>query len=132
MKIRKNLPILALFLCLFFANNVTAQMNIKVMCYNVLNYPASSSLDPRNADFATIVHHIGADIIVINELKSNAGANDLLAALNTGGINYYDRAANYYNFGGTSLGNMIFFNSNKLGLAEQNQIYSSPREHSHY
>jgi len=99
-----------------------------IMAYNVLNYPGSTSA--RWASFRTIVKYVQPDIILCNEMISDAGATLLLNnALNSYGINYYAKAT-FVN--GPDSDNIMFYNTNKVNLATQNQIATALRDISHY
>lgn len=137
------------FIALTLLVNITLlgqDERIKLMTYNILNFPSSSNtVDNANRanSFAQIVESAGADAIVVQELKSSAGADLLLNELNnnTSGITYA-KAPVYTGYGG--LGNMLFYNSSKLGFISQTEIpqvnldvigssdNANPRPPSHY
>ncbi|MGV6861256.1 MAG: T9SS type A sorting domain-containing protein [Putridiphycobacter sp.] len=99
-----------------------------IMAYNVLNYPGSTA--NRWTDFRTIVQYAQPDIILCNEMVSNAGANTLLNnALNAYGITYYAQATFV---DGPDSDNIMYYNTNKVSLATQNQIATALRDISHY
>ncbi len=102
---------------------------LKVMSYNILNFPSSSG-ETRTTDFKDIVHHTNPDVILIQELKSSAGATDLVNAVNTNGITYYQRDPNFQSYLG--LGNMLIYNADKITLLASTEIPSYPRGHTHY
>ncbi len=104
-----------------------AQDQIKVMYYNLLNFPDN----PQRVDtLKTILHYDLPDVFVVNELKTNTGANSILNnALNQNGINYYQKAA-FIN--GPDTDNGLFYNSNKLTLLSQQQIATVLRDISEY
>lgn len=105
-----------------------AQDTISIMYYNVLNYPAINSA--RITYLETIAQHVLPDIFVVNELSSQAGADNILnMALNTNGITYYSAAA-YVD--GPDDENMLFYNSNKLGLVSQSEITTQLRNINEY
>lgn len=114
------------FLCslyVYSSNKTFAQDTLEVMYYNVLNYPGST---PARVDyFRTINQYIKADIIVVNEVITEAGAEMLLqSGLNVYGSNNFSRAA-FTN--GTDTDNMLFYNSNKLVLYSQDTIETALR-----
>lgn len=105
------------------------QDTVKVIYYNLLNFP---NVDPSRDvnDLKPIMQYFLPDILVVNELTSSSGANSILSnALNVNGINYYAKA-NFID--GPDTDNMLYYNSNKLGLKEQNQIPTTLRDHSEY
>lgn len=57
----------------------SAQNEIKVMSYNVLNYEAGTN---RIDDFKTIVSYYTPDLLLLQELKSNAGLQELVGGMN--------------------------------------------------
>jgi hypothetical protein len=101
---------------------------IKVLSYNLLNFP---SVDPERIDtLKGIVQYIKPDLFMVCELTSGAGADDILFnALNVGGETSYDMA-NYV--AGPDTENMLFYNSDKLGLKEQNEITTALRDINEY
>ncbi len=112
--------IILTLLCFVCATSNAQDEQIHVMTYNVLNYPSSSTTDNqyRAGLFSDIIEYMGVDAVVIQELKSSAGADQLLTALNnnTSGINYA-RAPIFNVYSG--LGNMLFYNTAKLSLESQ-------------
>jgi len=104
-----------------------SQDQIKVMYYNLLNFPDS----PQRVDtLKTILHYDLPDVFVVNELKTNTGANSILNnALNQNGVNYYQKAAF---IDGPDTDNGLFYNSNKLTLLSQQQIQTVLRDISEY
>jgi endonuclease/exonuclease/phosphatase family metal-dependent hydrolase len=53
-----------------------SQSNHKIMSYNLLNYPADSTT--RNPAFRTILSNILPDVLVVQEMTSQAGVNGFL------------------------------------------------------
>jgi hypothetical protein len=76
------------------------------------------------------MHYVMPDVIVINELISDAGANLLLNnGLNVWGVQKYQRAA-FTN--GPDTDNMLFFNSDKLTLYSQDTVPTALRFFNEY
>jgi len=122
--------LLILVLILSTFTSIIAQVDyLKVMYYNTLNYPDAG--DPNREDnFRTVNSYVQADIILINELTSYAGAVTLLNdALNVYGTTHYQKA-NYTN--GPDTDNMLFYNSEKLALHSQWYIPTSLRHINEY
>ncbi len=122
----KNLLCLLIFLCPFM---IFAQDTITVVYYNVLNYPNPSNNDPQGNDnaraiaFREIMEEADADIILIEELKSATGADMLKNELNNNTQGkVFDRAPQFFGYGNSSLGNMIFFNTNLSSLIFQEEV----------
>ncbi len=110
--------------------SVHAQDTLKMMTYNVLNYPQAG--DTRDVDFRVIMEEVQPDILIAQEVASLAGADMLLNnALNVGGVNSYNRAP-LMNDNGGWFGNMLYYNSTKLVLKAQTDIYVYPRDITHY
>ena len=60
---------------------MVAQDTLEVMYYNILNYPGST---PERVEYFRIVNqYIEADIILVNEILSDEGANSLTIASHT-------------------------------------------------
>lgn len=115
--------LLALHVC-----GVFAQDTIRFMHYNLLNYRntttqctnSTNNPETKEGHLETIVGHVKPDILTVNEMGANwLNPNKLLTnALNKNGITYFDQAE-FANNSFSSLTNMLFFNSNKLGLHSQ-------------
>lgn len=103
--------------------------NLRVMCYNLLDYPFSG--DPgREQYFRKVNQYLDADVILVTELKSSTGATTLLNnALNVYGVTYYQKAV-YYT--GDYSENLIYYNSEKLALYSQDVIYTALRDINEY
>ena len=101
---------------------------LKVMSYNLLNFP---NVDPNRIDtLKGILQHILPDILMVCEITSSAGADDILFnALNVGSTTSY-AMANYV--AGPDTENMLFYNSDKLALKEQNEIVTALRDINEY
>lgn len=101
---------------------------LKVMSYNLLNFP---SVNPNRIDtLKGILYYTQPDILMVCELTSGAGADAILySALNEDGISHYDMA-NYV--GGPDTQNGLYFNADKLGLIEQNEIATELRDINEY
>lgn len=124
----KNFKLLIIVVCLFGSNAGSAQDTLKVMYYNLLNFPSTS---PERADtLKKIVQHVLPDVFLVNELDNQFGATLILSnALNQNGINYYQQALFV---DGPDTDNMLFYNSDKLGLISQNEIETALRDINEY
>lgn len=107
-----------------------SQENIKVMYYNILKFPQSA---PDRADtLKNIIQHTQPDVFIVNELFSGFGANLIMTkALNIDGVSYYSQAV-FQNANGTDTDNHLFYNHDKLGFKEQNNINANTRAISEY
>jgi exonuclease III len=118
-----------LFLLLVLPSGLfNAQDTLGVLYYNILDFPENT---PDRVDtLKKIIQYTQPDVLVVNELQTLFGANLILAnALNTNGVNYYAKAVFY---DGPDTDNMIFYNTNKLGLSRQFQIVTELRDISEY
>ena len=105
-----------------------SQDTLKIMYYNLLDFPVSQ---PDRIDtLKKILLHVKPDVFVVNELTSFGGCVQIKDnALNVGGVNYYESALFY---DGPDTDNLLFYNSNKLGLVYQYQIPTVLRDISEY
>lgn len=117
-----------LLLAIVLTSTLSAQDQVKVMYYNLLNYP--SSTPERSDTLRKIVQYVKPDLFLVNELQSNTGANLILAnSLNQWGTSYYQKAA-FIN--GPDTDNMLFYNSDKFGLISQQVIPTVLRDINEY
>ena len=101
---------------------------VSVMFYNLLKFPQENA--SRITNLESILQESLPDLLMVCELTSASGANAVLnSALNVNGISYYDKSAYVP---GPDMENMIYFNSNKLGLVEQNVIPTAVRDINEY
>lgn len=117
------------FFILFFGLGVTfAQDSVRVMYYNLLRYPDSS---PERSDtLRKVLQYANPDVLVVNELLTETGAELILTeSLNQFGTSSYLRADF---IDGDDTDNMLFYNSEKLGLVSQQQIETALRDFSEY
>jgi len=124
----KNISLIFIFL--FRMNASVAQDTVSIMSYNLLKYSSTDGDKARYKDLRTIVKNAKPDALLVCEL-SDGGAPQLLldSALNAAGIGTYSRAAF---FDGTDTDNMLFYNTGKLKLKSQKQIYTVLRDISQY
>ncbi len=105
-----------------------AQDTIKFMTYNILNYPDVNT--SRIAYLKTIVQHIKPDVFLVNEITQPVGATNIISqALNQNGITYYAQSLYVQS---PDDENMLFYNTQKLGLVDQNTISTSLRDFNEY
>lgn len=115
---------------LFLVFNIFSQGIITVMHYNLLNYgihpsytgcsDANNSQTAKNGYLKTIVDYVLPDVLTVNEIYAEDYAQNsiLTNVLNVNGRSGYQKAAST----GSSIANMIFYNSNKLIFVEQKTI----------
>lgn len=135
----RSTRILALFALLSLSLTVSAQDTLRVMVYNLLFYGASSpggcTLTPiatKNGFFSTIFNAARPDILGINEMGPNTlyASNLLVNVLDP--INPDYERTTYMNPSGSGIVNHLFYNSAKLGLADEGTINNSFRDAHHY
>ncbi len=71
----KKFLILLFFVLLPYV--ISAQNQVRIAAYNLLNYPASTN-DSRNGYFKTVIESISPDILVVEEITSQAGVDQFL------------------------------------------------------
>ena len=132
-----------IFQNLIFLSQTNAQcMNLKVMHYNLLNFPngsdicgANVAISNREDTLAKILQYVKPDILMVCELQTSAGADLILSdALNIGGVTTYKKANFVLNTdpGLRDLQNMFYYNSAKVELASQKVIVTSLRDINEY
>ncbi len=121
------------FITLFSVNTIVAQQDtVKLMAYNLLNYRnynttfctnSNNNVAAKEGYLATIVADQQPDLLVCNEIGADFinGVRLMQNALNVNGVSSWSQA-NYTVSSGSSLTNMLFFNSNKFGLLSQTVI----------
>lgn len=121
----KLLPFILIF---GFATFGQQNADLKVMTYNLLNF---SGNDGDRVDYLkTTLQKYQPDLLVVNELVSEAGGNLILnSALNTGIVSHYSFAPF---IDGYDSDNGLFYDHSKLVLTGQEQIETSLRDISQY
>ncbi len=114
-----------------------SQDTLRVMHYNLMYYYRTSSFcTSANNPVATkdnclkkIAKYINPDIFTANEVNPVTATHQhvLDNILNTDGVTHYKRGA-MSNNAGSDLSNAIFYNSDKLVLKSQHDIYTSVRD----
>ena len=74
---------IALGLCLglLFLNGLWSQENLKVMFYNLLNYPLEDAIPNRIQFLDVILADYEPDLFMVCELNNASGANDILSSI---------------------------------------------------
>jgi len=109
------------------------------MVYNLLNFPngrddcGTNTVVPARWDtLAKIIDYVQPDVLMVCELQNEAGADLILDnALNVNGRSGYLRANFVANRSVpflSDLNNMLFYNSNKLGIKKQGEILTDLRD----
>lgn len=109
-----------------------AQDTLKVMYYNLLNFPDGGAVN-RQDTMERIFDYVRPDVLFVCELTSVSGANELLATLNGLGAGPYQRANYVANQSSeNNLQNMCFYRSEKLSLQGQDEILTGLRDINEY
>ena len=102
---------------------LTGQNSLSIMYYNLLNYPGTTA--GRADTLRKIVQYIQPDMLVVNELSSEEGADIILSqSLNVYGIGHYKRAL-FTN--GEDTDNMLFYDSTKVEISYQYEVETALR-----
>ena len=123
---------LTIILMVFLSANIYSQENIKIMFYNILQFPEAP---PSNRDeiLKTIIDETAPDLFMVCELQSDTGAQTILnKSLQTTDDRYkmVDFVDNQSS--GADLQQLVFYNSKKLILENQNEVTTSVRDINHY
>ncbi len=131
MNFQKVCIISALFL--FWAPLVSAQDTLKVMVYNLLQYPSASNYTTKNAYLDTIVNYIRPHIFGVNELNPPASNADLILnqVLKTRLSPTYTRAV-FSSTGSSPVANMLYYDSAYFRMKAQYSIPTPVRESNAY
>lgn len=127
---------LILMLCLSLCLN--AQSNIKVMFYNLLNYPTETTFPDRDSDLALILDEYQPDLFLVCELNNESGANNLLTITQNAirpefaMANFVTNTSDDLTGDNNELQNMLYYDSNKFILESQTEITTLVRDFNHY
>jgi len=123
----------SLFVLLFFTLNNLYADTLTVMHYNLMYYDSyfddcnstTNNVDSKDGYLRTIVGYVKPDILTVNEINPATPSTDRIKTnvLNINGVIKYLRA----NTTGSQIGNMIYYNSDKVVLKSQTSIATSPR-----
>lgn len=130
----KHIWSLSLALICLLTAAAQAQTDIKVLSYNLLNFPEGLPLN-RQDTLRKIVNYVEPDLFLMQELKSSLGLALALDACSDLEGNY--TAAQWWsqqsNFGTDfPLQQSIIYNSDIFGLVEQDFILTSVRDINYY
>jgi endonuclease/exonuclease/phosphatase family metal-dependent hydrolase len=109
-----------------------AQDSIRVMYWNLLNFPSAGAVN-RQDSMAPVLAFVQPDLILVNELESAGGANDMLSMLNGLGLGPWARSSFVSNQSGVNnLQNLAFYRSDRLTLLGQEEILTDLRDINEY
>lgn len=101
-----------------------SQENVKIMTYNLLNYPGTDT-SGRNPHYRKIVRNANPDILVVQEITSQSGVNGFLSnVMNLSGSNY--TAGTFID--GPDSDNGIFFKTGKFIFISNTPIHTALRD----
>lgn len=101
-----------------------AQNYVRIMTYNILNYPGSDSAT-RNPYFRTVIDSAKPDILVVQEITSQGGVTGFLnAVMNASGNTY--RAGTFIN--GYDTDNAIFYKTALFNFISNTPIHTALRD----
>ncbi len=130
MQLRKSgfqlrlLLLLTLSLSSVFVSTAVAQLDtLRIATYNLLKFPGNNGND-RLDDFEIVLQQMQADILVVQELETQAGLTAILDILNAKQNDF--EAAAFSDGPDTDSG--LFYNRNKVTFSSQNAIGTSVRD----
>jgi hypothetical protein len=124
-----------------FSSFAQTKDTIRVMVYNLLNFPDGSNSCTNNTTTVSrvdtlkkIIDYVEPDVLMVCEVQYGLATNSILNdALNANGRTGYQMATYVpNNSGGTSLNNAFFYNTDKLGFTRQKVILTDLRDISVY
>jgi len=128
---------LTAFACVFMFHSLCAQENLKLMFYNLLNFPLENAVPNRLQYLEVILDDYKPDLFMVCELNNQTGANTILNSLQF--INPdYQSATFEFNTSDDSGSNqndlqqLIFYDSSKFVLESQAIVTTIFRDFNHY
>ena len=132
----RKLPFfLMLTLVCCYGPRLAAQETVRLLSYNLLNYPNISTTPERQDTLRVILEHLNPDILAVQELNTALGADSILnRSLASWAPNRYARAAFVSNATGFGFNqhNMLFYDSTRFALQAQTRIATQQRDISVY
>jgi len=129
----KHFFISLLFLFTFFTSQAQDE-TLKVLSYNLLNYPSSAAPNDFRADtLKKIIDYYTPDLFLMQELKSSSGLSTILnSVFNTDGIDYYASGTwepQHSNPGSIfKLQQNLIYNTQKLTIEYQTFLFTVRRD----
>ncbi|WP_179008366.1 endonuclease/exonuclease/phosphatase family protein [Winogradskyella forsetii] len=111
-------------ICLVFFH-VSAQETVKVMFYNLLNYPLEDAVPNRIDDLSFILNDYQPDLFLVCELNNISGAIDVLNTAKSVISSNFEMATYVSNTSDDNFGdqndlqNLLYYNSSKFTLEEE-------------
>lgn len=123
---------------LIFTGQLIAQENLKLMFYNLLNYPLEDAIPNRINYLGTILDDYQPDLFMVCELNNESGAIDILNSLQTNVSSDFEMATFQLNTSDDTISdqndlqNLIFYNSTKFVLLSQDIVTTIFRDFNIY
>lgn len=122
---------ISVLFCFLFALTISAQDRISVMSYNTLNYPTGSMPD-RDDTLGVILDYVKPDMLLLQELKTNTGLQEIVAQCNALLDGNYVSGAwvlQQSNPASTwKLQQNLVYNTERFALEQQNTIQTPVRD----
>ena len=119
---------LLLVFALIISTSSFSQLNIDVMCYNVLNFPNGSN---RVDTLKKVLSYYTPDILMLQELKSGGGLDQITGSLNELSDDHYVSGTWVSQQSGNTsykLQQNIIYNTTMFGLSEERVILTPTRD----
>ena len=128
---KKNSLFLIVFI--FLLQGLFGQNTLKTMVYNLLEFPSAPPAN-RQLILKDILTEFLPDLLMVNELESEPGADLLLNESLLSISNHYARATFAPNQSSSfqNLNQMVFFNTDKLTLIDEELFETTVRDINHY
>ncbi|MDN3492315.1 endonuclease/exonuclease/phosphatase family protein [Winogradskyella bathintestinalis] len=133
---KKILSVFTIIVCTF--SNVSSQETIKVMFYNLLNYPLDNTVPNRITDLSYILNDYQPDLFLVCELNNITGAIDILNTTKSSINSNYEMASYVSNTSDDYRGdqndfqNLLYFNSSKFSIIDQIIVPTNLRDFNVY
>lgn len=121
---RNTIKILSVLILLAFS--VFPQNQVKIMTYNLLNYPGSDTTF-RNPYFRTVISNTLPDVLVVQEMQTQAGVDGFLNNVLKASTSIKYTSGLFIN-GTTDTENAIFFDSTKFTFIANTPIKTALRD----
>lgn len=123
----KELLIIIILLITLIPLSLYADVNFRVVTYNVLNFSYDNGID-RYDYFQSVVEAIEPDVVLLQEMINQEGADLFLDILNSNGNEF--NAADFIN--GYDTDNMLYYRTSIVTFISQDTIQTSLRDISEY
>jgi hypothetical protein len=124
--------------CILITQSLFSQENIKVMFYNLLNFPLETNVSNRIQYLDQTLNTYQPDLFMVCELNNVAGANSILQVLQERVSDDYRSAVFTLNTSDDTIGdqndlqNLLYYNGSKFILESQHIVTTIFRDFNHY